>query len=380
MDKLQKTFSDSYVTNLKNDVKTGVSIEKYSADEFDIDTTKLKYVANVYTLTDLLENMMASQNDFEAAVILYEAYKDISLVLASNEAFWTYLCHTELFEYCKKRYPVDDAKNKTSHILDHWFFGNGYNRNTLAQLWWGVQETFDKKCIDNPYHLTEIFFRNYSFRVIWFTKMLRTKQGLLGILDFLEENQDIMEDSFEHRGFFIAKYFNRLGGTKQISFLPREFFKKELESIKGTILAIKSRNDVSNLDASQIIKQTQLDHTKYCINGSEPLSKGRLAVRIVKEYVKKNPSLTFNEIKQVFPDDLIPSTYRSQGLIVSVENLNNSPLDPIYRNKRYYFDKKEFWLKSSDGIYFVVNNQWDINCINNIINVGRDAGFDITIE
>lgn len=380
MDKLQRTFSDSYVTNLKNDVKTGVSIEKYSADEFDIDTTKLKYVANVYTPTDLLENMMASQNDFEAAVILYEAYKDIPLVLASNEAFWTYLCHTELFEYCKKRYPVDDAKNKTSHILDHWFFGNGYNRNTLAQLWWGVQETFDEKCIDNPYHLTEIFFKNYSFRVIWFTKMLRTKQGLLGILDFLEENQDIMEESFEHRGFFIAKYFNRLGGTKQISFLPREFFKKELESIKGTILAIKSRNDVSNLDASQIIKQTQLDHTKYCINGSEPLSKGRLAVRIVKEYVKKNPSLTFNEIKQVFPDDLILSKYRGQGLIVSVEDLSNSPLEPIYRNKRYYFDTKEFWLKSSDGIYFVVNNQWDINCINNIINVGRDAGFDITIE
>lgn len=380
MDKLQRTFSDSYVTNLKNDVKTGVSIEKYSADEFDIDTTKLKYVANVYTPTDLLENMMASQNDFEAAVILYEAYKDIPLVLASNEAFWTYLCHTELFEYCKKRYPVDDAKNKTSHILDHWFFGNGYNRNTLAQLWWGVQETFDEKCIDNPYHLTEIFFRNYSFRVIWFTKMLRTKQGLLGILDFLEENQDIMEESFEHRGFFIAKYFNRLGGTKQISFLPREFFKKELESIKGTILAIKSRNDVSNLDASQIIKQTQLDHTKYCINGSEPLSKGRLAVRIVKEYVKKKPSLTFNEIKQVFPDDLILSKYRGQGLIVSVEDLSNSPLEPIYRNKRYYFDTKEFWLKSSDGIYFVVNNQWDINCINNIINVGRDAGFDITIE
>lgn len=210
--------------------------------------------------------------------------------------------------------------------------------------------------------------------------MLRTKQGLLGILDFLEENQDIMEESFEHRGFFIAKYFNRLGGTKQISFLPREFFKKELESIKGTILAIKSRNDVSNLDASQIIKQTQLDRTKYCINGSEPLSKGRLAVRIVKEYVKKNPSLTFNEIKQVFPDDLILSKYRGQGLIVSVEDLSNSPLEPIYRNKRYYFDTKEFWLKSSDGIYFVVNNQWDINCINNIINVGRDAGFDITIE
>ena len=380
MDELQRTFSDSYVSKLKNDVKTGVSIEKYSADEFEIDTTKLKYVANVYTPTYLLEKMMNAQNDFEAAVILYEAYKDISLVRASKEAFWAYLCHTELFDYCKKRYPVENAKNKTSHILDHWFFGNGYNRNTLAQLWWGVQETYDDDNKDNPYHLTELFFKNYSFRVIWFTKMLRTKQGLLGILDFLKDNPDIMDVAFEHRGFFIAKYFNRLGGTKQISFLPREFFKKELESIKGTILAITSRKDVSNLDASQIIKQSQLDHTKYCINGSEPLSKGKLAVRIVKEYIAKYPSLTFDEIRQVFPDDLIPSTYRSQGLIVSVEDLSNSSLEPVYRNKRYYFDTKDFWLKSADDIDFVVNNQWDINCINNIISIGREAGFDITAE
>lgn len=380
MDKLQRTFSDTYVTKLKNDVKTGVSIEKYSADEFEIDMTKLKYVANVYTPTDLSEKMMASQTDYEAAIILYEAYKDIPLVLASNEAFWTYLCHTELFDYCKKRYPVEDANNKTSHILDHWFFGSGYNRNTLAQLWWGVKETYDDDNKDNPYHLTELFFKNYSFRVLWFTKMLRTKQGLLGILDFLKDNQDIIDKAFEHRGFFIAKYFNRLGGTKQISFLPREFFKKELESIKETILAITSRKDVSNLDASQIIKQTKIDHTKYCLNGSEPLSKGKLAVRIVKEYITKHPSLTFNEIKQVFPDDLIPSTYRSQGLIVSVEDLSNSSLEPVYRNKRYYFDTKDFWLKSADGIDFVVNNQWDINCIDNIIRIGREAGFDITAE
>lgn len=380
MDTLQKTFSDSYVTKLKNDVKAGVSIEKYSADEFEIDTSRLKPVANVYTPKDLLEKMMASQTDYEAAIILYEAYKDIPLVLASNEAFWTYLCHAELFDYCKKRYPVEDAKNKTSHVLDHWFFGNGYNRNTLAQLWWGVQETYDDDNKDNPYHLTELFFKNYSFRVIWFTKMLRTKQGLLGILDFLKDNPDIMDVAFEQRGFFIAKYFNRLGGTKQISFLPREFFKKELESIKGTILAITSRKGVSNLDAFQIIKQSQLDHTLYCINGSEPLSKGKLAVRIVKEYIAKYPSLTFDEIRQVFPDDLIPSIYRSQGLIVSVEDLSNSSLEPVYRNKRYFFDTKDFWLKSADGIDFVVNNQWDINCINNIISIGLEAGFDITAE
>ena len=65
---------------------------------------------------------------------------------------------------------------------------------------------------------------------------------------------------------------------------------------------------------------------------------------------------------------------------MSVEDLSNSSLEPVYRNKRYYFDTKDFWLKSADDIDFVVNNQWDINCINNIINIGREAGFDITDE
>lgn len=380
MDKLQRTFTSAYVIKLINDVKSGVSIDMYSAREFNIDETKLKYVANVYTPEGLLEKMLATENDFQAAVVLYEAYKEISLVLASNEAFWVYLCHTELFEYCKKRYPVEDAKNKTSHILDHWFFGSGYNRNTLAQLWWGVKESYDEENINNPYHLTEIFFKNYSFRVMWFTKMLRTKNGLLGILDFLEENQEVMKTGFEHRGSFIAKYFNRLGGTKQLSFLPREFFKKELESIKGSILSVKSRQDVTNLDASQIIKQSQLDNTKYCINGSESLSKGHLAVRIVKEYLRKHSLLNFKEIKNTFPDELLPFEYRGQGLIVSVDDLNRSSLDPNTRNEWYYFDKKEYWQKSADGIFFVVNSQWDINSIEKIIRIGREAGFDITVE
>ena len=107
------------------------------------------------------------------------------------------------------------------------------------------------------------------------------------------------------------------------------------------------------------------------------MSKGKLAVAIVKEYVKKYPMATFIEIQQKFPDSLISSSYRCKGLIVSVEDLGNSDLAPKYRNKRYYFDTKDYWLRSSDGIEFLVNNQWDINCISNIIEVGVNEGFSI---
>ena len=377
MDKLQNTFTTSYIAKLANEVKTKESIDKYTADEFEYDKSALRFVARVYKPDNLLEQMLNADNDFDVAVILYKAYKDIPLILASNEAFWAYLCHVDLFEYCKKRYPVDDVKNKVSHILDHWFFGRNHTRNTLAQLWWGVHETIDDDNAEDPYHLTKIFFINYSFRVTWLTVMLRTKQGLLGILDFLKENPEITDKAFEYRGLFIAKYFNRLGGSKQLSSLPREFFRKELEKNKDTILSITSKDQVSNVDASNIIQQAKLDNTKYSLNNSEPLSKGKLAVAIVKEYVKKYPKATFVEIQQKFPDNLISSSYRCKGLIVSVEDLENSDLAPKYRNKRYYFDTKDFWLRSFDGVDFLVNNQWDINCISNIIEIGVNEDFSI---
>lgn len=378
MDKLQQTFKPSYVTQLKNAVFSDDGLLKYTKETFEIDNASVRFVANVYKPDGLLEKMLNASEECDAAILLYEAYKDIPLVLAANEAFWAYLCHVDLFDYCKKRYPIEKARNKTSHILDHWFLKSGYNRNILAQLWWGVKESYDDDAEDH-YHLTRIFFKNYSFRVLWFTKMLRTKQGLLGILDFLEKNPEIIDKSFESRGLFIAKYFNRLGGAKQLSFLEREYFCNELDKIKSAILSITSREQVTNADASEIINKSKQDKTKYKLNGSETLlSKGRLAVEIVREYVRRNKSLSLKQIKEHFPDSLIPSTYRSQGLIVSVEDMLNSPLEPKYRNKRYYFDANDFWLKSGDGKFFVVNNQWDINCIGNIIDIARADGFTIT--
>ena len=88
--------------------------------------------------------------------------------------------------------------------------------------------------------------------------MLRTKQGLLGILDFLEANPDVTDTAFEHRGLFIAKYFNRMGGAKQLSLLPRSFFSKELEKVKDVILSILSREHVANMDASYIVDRSKL--------------------------------------------------------------------------------------------------------------------------
>jgi hypothetical protein len=252
MDNLQCTFKESYASHLKDEVKANISLDKYGQNEFDYDRTKVKQIANLYEPKQLLEKLLVTNNDFDAAVILYEAYKNLSPLLASTEAFWVYLTHVDLFKYVQYRHPVEKAKNIQSHILDHWFFGKGYIRNTLASLWWSVYCSVDVER-DNPYELTEIFFKNYSFRVIFLKIMLRTKEGLLGILEFLKENPDVLNNNFENRGRFIAKYFNGLGGYKQLSYLKRDYFKNELYKIKDIILKITDRDDIQNRDISSIL-------------------------------------------------------------------------------------------------------------------------------
>ena len=87
MDKLQKTFKENYAKRLKDEVRAGLSIPKYSLESYEYDESMVKYVANVYQPEGLLEKMMNASSDFEAAKALFEAYKGISPLLASLVLF-----------------------------------------------------------------------------------------------------------------------------------------------------------------------------------------------------------------------------------------------------------------------------------------------------
>jgi hypothetical protein len=72
---LQKTFKSSYIKYLKNNI----DIEKYKNDSFEYDSSYVKILAYRphVEASSLLESMLVSENDFEAAKLLFEAYKDI---------------------------------------------------------------------------------------------------------------------------------------------------------------------------------------------------------------------------------------------------------------------------------------------------------------
>lgn len=245
---LQKTFKESYMKTLRDAVKSGEALPLYCAESFDIDESNVKRLANVYAPNGLAEKLsITKDNDFLSAVAVYEAYENISPLLASNETFWAYITHTTMFNYTQSRWPkVLDNTASSEYVLSHWFVGGqGILRNAAAALWWGVYSTVDKSR-DNKYELTEILFKNYTMRVNTFgsSLLIRHKEAMIGILSFLHENPDVMEKS-EPRCLFITKYFNRLGASKQLTYMDRTFFYNTLLRLKEKIMLIDTREETN---------------------------------------------------------------------------------------------------------------------------------------
>ncbi|MDO4511350.1 MAG: DUF6339 family protein [Bacteroidales bacterium] len=213
-DTLQKTFKDSYTKQLIDGVKSGRILPNYASDTFEIDETQIRSIAGVYTPLGLQNKLfMASRKDgklhgAEVAITLFEAYKNITPLIASDESFWAYLCHTELRNFAMHEWPWDKTKHKANYALAHYFFGKNYSRNALASLWWGVYLSYDydrEAKGEDPYTLTRVFFKNYSLRTTWLTVILRIPNALHGILEYLHIHPEIIENNVETRGLFISK-------------------------------------------------------------------------------------------------------------------------------------------------------------------------------
>jgi hypothetical protein len=68
----------------------------------------------------------------------------------------------------------------------------------------------------------------------------------------------------------------------------------------------QSENEQKNAEvAKATVKSTGRDNTKYKFNHEE-YGKGPLVLAVVKKYVEDNPDATFKQLKEVFPDTLMP--------------------------------------------------------------------------
>lgn len=241
---LQKVFKRSYI----EDLRRNIHIADYQGESFPYDPSKLKTLANVYKPEGLLDRL-DPDNDFNSAIELYKAYSTVTPLLASLPDLWVYLAHVDLFPYVQKRHSDVMNDNVTDkYIINHWFENEvSVFRMALPSCWWSVYLSMDNSR-SNPFELTEILFRNQEMRTNSFgpLTLIRHKEAMIGILEFLKEHPELLEDGMNMRAQYIRKLFSFIGGTKRLEFLNRDFFKHELEKRLGIISQKFTREEIQN--------------------------------------------------------------------------------------------------------------------------------------
>ena len=240
---LQKVFKRSYMEELRRNIH----VSDYQGEIFPFEPSKVKSLANVYKPEGLLDRL-DPEDDFTSAVEIYKAYSSICPLLASLPNLWVYLAHVDFFPYVQQRWPkvLEDGVDE-KYILNHWHENDHFMRTTFAGLWWHTYLTYDESRT-NPTELTEVLFKSQDFRTLRFGELglIRHKPAMMGVLEFLMENPEIMQNAFDARGQYISRYFNLLGGTRPLAFMDKSYFKASLDKVKDKLLAIKSIHDVQN--------------------------------------------------------------------------------------------------------------------------------------
>lgn len=154
-------------------------------------------------------NAQKSEEDLTNTILLYEAFKGLTPLQASNKYMWTYLCHAD--ENCRK-YIVDRwMTEEQDNTIRKRFFVKGnsdlINDNSLSRLWWYAHLTYDEEN-DDHYVLTKILLINQTvcsdiMDTLNRMSFVRLKGVLLAIKEFSDLNGkngliDVVREANKH--------------------------------------------------------------------------------------------------------------------------------------------------------------------------------------
>lgn len=243
---VQRTFKKGYAEELASAVREGNNLDLYAQEKFPYESDQVVIIPTLAHPDGLLDKMIPTpQGDCDSAIALYEAYPNLTPLQASDRTFWIYLAHVDLFPYIQKRFPkvMESSFEDVQYVLNHWFFTkDGQLRHSLSGLWWLTHLSVDESASGSEkYKFTRYIFRDYTFRTNFANYSLaKHKEALMGYFQFMMDNPDVSGSFLKERNRFITKHFNKVGGTRLLSTLPREYFIEELERIRPQILNITS--------------------------------------------------------------------------------------------------------------------------------------------
>ncbi len=116
----------------------------------------------------------------------------------------------------------------------------------------------------------------------------------------------------------------------------------------------------------------------YSFDGKSGLSYGGLAIEVIKKFMAEHPDLTYKQLQEQFPDDMMGEEYKLSGLFASKKALDSAPYDVQKKNYERFKTSRKF--KSSDNIEFFINGNWNSANIPSIIEFAEGQGWAISKE
>ena len=253
MENKQPIFTEDYCATLFLNLKDGTSIQYYTQNGTDFQYSKgdICYINDFRVDKEKLKKINDENPlSLESAILIYEAFPDLTPLMAAHAPFWLYLAHVELASYMRNRWnnvivnrngKENDQNTQIKYIEDYWFPELGDSTRTwLPNLWWSVYLTIDHSCEDK-YKLTKILFKQEDLRTrtLGTYTLFRHKPATKATLSFIESNIDsTFKHDFQNKCRYMMKYLNYLGGCRLLSYMDEDFFTQMLERKKDDISKI----------------------------------------------------------------------------------------------------------------------------------------------
>ncbi|MCF1753174.1 type I restriction enzyme HsdR N-terminal domain-containing protein [Mariniradius sediminis] len=149
--------------------------------------------------------------------------------------------------------------------------------------------------------------------------------------------------------------------------------KVEIEIRKLGTLAIQNLNVIPQKEIKHSpnhLLSRERDKTKMIINGNGiRLPKNRFVLEFIRNFLAVKPK-TFNQLKNIFRDDL-------QGSTGVINELGYVQQKYQHTDDKRHFTKEHEILTSADNIRFVVSTEWTIDNVQNIVKIAEKEGFKI---
>ncbi len=229
-------FTEEAYDNLLRDIPQ--NSEHYASDEdwlplyfgeqegfFKNSTVDVSVFSPMYTVGKKGDDQKTLE-DLVNTRAMYDAFRGLNPLQASNKYMWTYLCHAipEYRAYIRDRWMQEERENTIKTRFFVTTPGSLLNDNALSRLWWYGHLTYDKKN-SNHYALTEVLLTNQTICsdvMDTFNRMNfdRMRGVLLAIKDFkdeVSENEGIT-DYFRE----CKKYLNHYAAVTTLEYLESE--------------------------------------------------------------------------------------------------------------------------------------------------------------